>query len=194
MRKATRTLFVILVVSCLALSSLMASPNTWGWLFSSQSSEASEEQTENLMEPAETSQKDSPSSEVTFEVVEVAEAEDDEWIMIRKSDYNKVVALFESAASKTAKAKGYVAEAKEMMEESAVPYIAPVVVKTPKVQSFLTLDAQKSLAVDGIDFGFSTGLIFKNCLMASMGVMKTGFNDWMNKDTYSVKASLGIVF
>lgn len=193
MRKATRTLFVILVVSCLALSSLMASPNTWGWLFSSQSSETSEGQTENLMEPAETSQKDSPSSEATFEVVEVAEAEDG-WIMIRKSDYNKVVALFESAASKTAKAKNYVAEAKEMMEESSVPYIAPVVVKTPKVQSFLTLDAQKSLAVDGIDFGFSTGLIFKNCLMASMGVMKTGFNDWMNKDTYSVKASLGIVF
>lgn len=194
MRKATKTLFVILVVSCLALSSLMASPNTWGWLFSSQPSEASVEQTENSEELNETSQKDSPSSEATFEVVEVeAVEEEDGWVMIKKSDLKKVVELYESAAGKTAKAKGYIAEAKETMEDSVAPYIIPAEPKTPKFQEFMTMDVQTNHNLD-LQYGVSLGFIFKNCLMASVGVMKTGFNDWMNKDTYSVKASLGIVF
>ena len=188
MRKAAKTLFVMLAVSCLALCSLMASPSTWAWAFGGQSSEASAQPAESSEELIETFVMESPSSE------SISTEDGDELIVMRKSDLLAAIAKFESAAGRTAKAQNAVAEAKATVEETATPYVPAPEAKAPKFQEFMTLDAEANLGLD-MKYGFSLGFIFKNCLIGSVGVMKAGgIGDWMNKELYTGKVSLGIVF
>lgn len=191
MKKTAKTLFVVLVVSCLALSSLMASPNTWAWVGSSRSSETLTAQEETLTEEAKTSEMESTSSENISEVVEVIE-EEDGYVLVKKSDLAKAVGKFESAAGFTAKAKASVAEAKADLEDSATAYVAPA--PASKFEHFMTLDAEHGFEQD-LKLGLSYGFIFKDCLIGQMGVMKkANLHNWMDKTEYTARVSLGIVF
>lgn len=186
MRKG-KTFFVALVVSFLVLSPLMASGNMWAWVGSRQSTETSEVQTETLMEVPETSEMASTSSESISE-------EDDEWVVVKKSDLNKVVGKFESAASFTSKAKENVAEAKSDLDEAVTPYVPVVIPTVDKFKPFMTIDAEHGLN-QGLRLGFTAGFIFKDCLMFSAGIMKEAtLNGWMDIDAYTARASIGIVF
>lgn len=193
--RGLKTLFVVLVISCLALSSLMASPSTWAWLTSSQPSEASTMPEEALIPENETSETESESSVAISEVVEVkAEASGDEYVLIKRSDLEAVIEKMESSAAKNAKAKASVQEAKTTIEDSITPYVAPVQAKEPKLKYFMLGDF--SYGFDkGIQAGASFGIIFKDCLVLKLGVMKdNGIKDWLVKENYVGTASIGIVF
>lgn len=180
MRKTTKALFAILVVSCLALSSLMASPNTWAWLQSSLSSEVSEEPAVTLPEEPAKSTKESKVSKATSKTPE--------YVQIPYDEYVEYVAMIKEGNAYNKKGGEQVNDAVDGLSSIVKP------VKEPLFKSFITLDAERNIMEKDIDLGVSIGFIFKDCLMFSTGVKKTGLNDWMNKETYTLKASVGIVF
>lgn len=180
--KVSKILCVMLVVSCLALSSLMASPSTWAWLTSSQPSTSSDVLEETLTEVAEVSMKDSEDSKATSKTKGKVE-----YVTIPKAEYEEALAKIEEGNAYNKKGGVQVTEATDYLSALAAP------VKADKWQNFATLDVEHGFGAE-LKLGASFGFIFKNCLIGSFGIMKTGLSDWMNKETYVGRASVGIIF
>ena len=104
MRRTTKTILVILLVSLLALLSVGASPNAWAWLGQVGSSATSEVQQEALTVPSSTQNKDSTSSANTSGDV----------VVMSKSDLAAAVALIEAGEEDAKKSKMTVEEVEKM--------------------------------------------------------------------------------
>lgn len=184
--RGLKTLFATLAIFCLALSSLMASPNTWAWLSSSPSSEVSQELPETLPEVPEVLMKESEGSKASSK--ESKKVEKVEYVTIEKAELEAIIALIEEGNAYNKRGGVQVKEATDNLVAIAAP------VKESKFQHFMTLDAEHGFGAE-LKFGVSYGFIFKDCLIAKMGVMKSnGIQDWLVKENYVGTASIGIVF
>lgn len=187
--RGLKTLFATLAIFCLALSSLMASPNTWAWLSSSPSSEVSQELPETLPEAPEVLMKESEGSKASSK--ESKKTEKVEYVTIEKAELEAIIALIEEGNAYNKKGGVQVKEATDNLVAMAAP------VKESKLKHFVTLDFDHGYGTElsDIRFGASAGFIFKDCLLFKSGIMKSnGINDWLVKENYAVTASIGIVF
>lgn len=187
MRKVAKTLFVTLVVSCLALSSLMASPSTWAWVQGVKSSSVDSEvlPETSVEEPLKLTEESTDSKATSKKSSKV------EYVVVPKDEYMAAIADIETGNAYNKKGGAQVTEATEVLVASAKP------MKEKLFHTFTTIDLAQSLKEDfKLSFGLSTGFIFKDAMIASIGVMKDGglMEGWMDKDMYTVKASLGFVF
>ena len=176
-----RILFATLVVFSLVLSSLMASPSTWAWRVSDQSSEVSEEPAEILTEEPAKSMKESESSKGT--------SKNPEFVIVPYDEYVAAIADIETGNELNKKGKTQVVEATEALKAAVNPF------SIKKMNYFATLDAEHGFGPNDLKLGVSLGFIFKDCLIGSVGVMKTtDFTSWMDRSEYTGRVSLGIVF
>lgn len=182
MRRATKTICVILVVSLLALFSVGASPSAWAWLLQGDSSATSEAQQEALTAPSGTQKKDSTSSENTS----------DEFVVMSKADLASAVALIEAGQEDVKKSKMTVEETEKMaLATSAASSAYKQLMRTKfVVKGLCGWDLNK-----GYDFGLGLGLIIKDSILLEVEATKTnGFEDWKNPRDYTVRAGFGLVF
>lgn len=181
MRKS-KTLFVTLVVLCLALSSLMASPSTWGWLQSDPSSEA-------LEVPAETSAKEQTKSSQDL-TVSKATSKNVKMVMIPEDVLLNAFADIEEGNAYNRKGGATVDAATASLAASVK------VVKEKKFQYFGVVEG--SYTPGDYELGVGLGFIFKNCIIGKVGVEKKNvldMTDWLDwKNAYKATASLGIIF
>ena len=177
-----KTLCVILVASCLALSSLMASPSTWGWLQSDRSSEVSELPAETLTEEQPKSMTASKGSKTSS---------DDEYIVVKKSELSEIVNDAIEGNNLSKKGGAAVTEAVDSYVESAEVYKSP-----SKFQTFGIVEGAWNPGQ--IELGVSVGFIFKDCLIGKVGVAKkdiTDMSDWLDwKNAYKATFGIGIIF
>ena len=182
MRRTTKTILVILLVSLLALLSVGASPSAWAWLGQVGSSTTSEVQQEALTVPSSTQNKDLTSSESTSGDV----------VVMSKSDLAAAVALIEAGQDGAKKSKMTVEEVEKMaLATSTATSAYNRLMKTKFVVKGLFGWDLKS----GYDFGLGLGLIFKDSILMEVEATKTnGFEDWKNPGDYTIRAGVGFVF
>lgn len=182
MRKATKAICAILVVSLLVLSSAGASPSAWAWLGQGSSSSTSETQQEVSTVPSDTQSKDSTSSESTSGDV----------VVMSKADLAAAIALIEAGNEDAKKSKMTVEEVEKMaLVSNAATSAYDRLMRTKFVVKGL---CGWNLA-SGLDFGMGLGLIFKDAILLEVDVTKTGgFKNFGNYDNYTVRAGVGIVF
>ena len=182
MRRTIKTICVILVVSLLALLSVGASPNAWGWLIQGNSSPNSEVQQEALTVPSSTQSEDSTSSENTSADV----------VVMSKSDLAAAVALIEAGQNDAKKSKMTVEE----VEKMALATNAATSAYSKLMRTKFVLKGLYGWKLDkGYDFGIGLGLILKDSILMEVEATKTnGFKDWKNPGDYTIRAGIGFVF
>ena len=182
MRKATKTIFIILVVSLSVLFSVGASPNAWAWLSQESLSPISETQQEPLTAPSSTQSKVLTSSENTS----------DEFVLMSKADLASAIASFEAGQEDVKKSKMTVEEVEKMaLATSTATSAYNRLMKTKFVVKGLFGWDLKS----GYDFGLGLGLIFKDSILMEVEATKTnGFENWKNPGDYTIRAGVGFVF
>lgn len=181
MRKS-KAILVTLALLLLALSSLMASASTWGWLQSDRSSEVSEVPAETLTEEPSKSMTVSKSSKTSS---------DDEYIVVKKSELYEIINDAVEGNNLSKKGGAAVTEAVDNYVGSAEVY------KTPsKFQTFGIVEGAWNPGQ--IELGVSLGFIFKDCLIGKVGVAKkdiTDMSDWLDwKNAYKATFGVGIIF
>lgn len=182
MRKATKTIFIILVVSLSVLFSVGASPNAWGWLSQESLSLTSETQQEPLTAPSSTQSKVLTSSENTS----------DEFVLMSKADLASAIASFEAGQEDAKKSKMTVEETEKMaLATSAATSAYNQLMRTKFVVKGLC-----GWSFDkGIDFGLGLGLIVRDTILLEVEATKVnGFEEWKTPSDYTVRASFGFVF
>ena len=179
-----RTLFVILVASCLALSSAMASPSAWAWLQSAPSSEVLEMPAETLPEEQPKLTQDSPSSKATSKAKV-------EYVTVPKDVFEAALGEIEEGNASNKKGGETVETARQSLQDSAV-----VAKAEPKMQYFGI--AEGAWNPGKIELGVSVGFIFKDCLIGKARIAKkdiTDMSDWLDwKNAYKATFGIGIIF
>lgn len=182
MRKTTKVISVILVVSLLALSSVGASPSAWGWLIQGGSSPNSENQQVPSTVPSDTQKKDSTSSENTS----------DDVVVMSKADLAAAIASFEAGVEDAKKSKMTIEETEKMaLATNAATSAYSQLMRTKfVVKGLCGWDLNK-----GYDFGLGLGLIIKDSILMEVEVTKSnGIKDWKTPTDYTLRAGLGFVF
>lgn len=182
MRKATKTIFIILVVSLSVLFSVGASPNAWGWLSQESLSLTSETQQEPLTALSSTQSKVLTSSANTS----------DEYVLMSKSDLASAIASFEAGQEDAKKSKMTVEETEKM----ALATSAATSAYNQLMRTKFVIKGLCGWSFDkGIDFGLGLGLIVRDTILLEVEATKVnGFEEWKTPSDYTVRASFGFVF
>ena len=179
-----KTLFVTLVALSLALSSLMASPSTWGWLQSSQPSDSLEVPAETLPEEPVKLTQDSTSSKATSKAKV-------EYVTVPKDVFEAALGEIEEGNASNKKGGETVEAARQSLQDSAV-----ATRYAPKFKYFGI--AEGAWNPGKIELGVSVGFIFKDCLIGKAGIAKkdiTDMSDWLDwKSAYKATFGVGIIF